>query len=68
MYVCICHSVTDREIKKAVRRGVDSLPELQTQLKVGTCCGKCKDCARQVLNEALSEQRSGLDTLVPVPA
>lgn len=68
MYVCICHSVTDREIKRAVNRGVDSLPALQTQLKVGSCCGKCRDCARQVLNEAMSAQVSGFDDLMLVPA
>lgn len=58
MYVCICNAVTDREIRDAARRGVRSMEALGDQLKVATCCGNCRDCARRVLGEALSEQRA----------
>ena len=57
MYVCICNTVTDKQIRKAVGSGhIDSMASLQQQLKVGTCCGRCKDCAKKVLNDALAEQ------------
>lgn len=67
MYVCVCNAVTDRQIKKAVQQGVDSMSELQSQLKVGTCCGRCKDCAREVLNVALCERTPALNDLVLMP-
>ncbi|CCF97388.1 bacterioferritin-associated ferredoxin [Ralstonia solanacearum] len=54
MYVCICNQVTDREIHGAARLGVSTLDELADTLGVGTCCGQCRDCARQVLAEAVS--------------
>lgn len=53
MYVCVCNAVTDREIRGAVKLGVRSLDDLSSLLGVATCCGKCADCARAVLCEAL---------------
>ncbi|MFP3874266.1 MAG: bacterioferritin-associated ferredoxin [Thiohalophilus sp.] len=61
MYVCICNTVTDRDIRKAVRRGVDSFSELQQQTRVSTCCGRCRDCAKQVMDDALADQWPALD-------
>lgn len=52
MYVCLCHSVTDRDIHEAVVNGVNDLRQLSRELKVGTCCGKCTGCAREVIQEA----------------
>jgi bacterioferritin-associated ferredoxin len=57
MYVCICNAVTDRDIRDAAHRGVCSMDALSEQLKVATCCGRCADCARQVLNQAVAECR-----------
>jgi bacterioferritin-associated ferredoxin len=54
MYVCICNAITDRDIREAARTGVDSMEALGDRLKVATCCGNCRDCAREVLREALS--------------
>lgn len=55
MYVCICNAITERDIKEAARNGVCSMEALGDRLKVATCCGNCRDCARKVLGEALSE-------------
>ncbi|OGU21969.1 MAG: (2Fe-2S)-binding protein [Hydrogenophilales bacterium RIFOXYD1_FULL_62_11] len=56
MYVCLCHNVTDNDIRHLVRtEGVSSMRELRNQLGVATQCGKCAQCARQVLNEALAD-------------
>ena len=51
MYVCVCHRVTDSDILEAASRGVTTLEDLGQQLKVATCCGRCSDCARNLLNE-----------------
>ncbi|MCC7326711.1 MAG: (2Fe-2S)-binding protein [Burkholderiales bacterium] len=53
MYVCVCNAVTDREIRDAVKRGVRTLGDLSATLGVATCCGRCTDCAQQVLAEAV---------------
>ena len=53
MYVCVCNAVTDREIKGAVKLGVRSMSDLSSMLGVATCCGKCADCAHEVLCAAL---------------
>ena len=53
MYVCICHSVTDRQIREAVEQGAASLEDLCQTLALGTTCGKCLGCAREVLADAL---------------
>ena len=34
MYICICHSVTDKAIKRCVRQGHDTFEEVQKELKV----------------------------------
>ncbi|MGB0662942.1 MAG: (2Fe-2S)-binding protein [Pontibacterium sp.] len=55
MYVCVCNAVTDKQIRAAVDEGVDTFEALQSELDVATCCGRCKDCACQVLDEKLAE-------------
>ena len=50
MIVCVCNNISDREIRQAVELGVASMDELQRDLGVATCCGKCESCAREVLS------------------
>jgi len=54
MYVCICNAVSDRQIRECVDRGARSLFEVQCQLPVGSCCGRCEDTASQVVSEQLT--------------
>ncbi|WP_081488816.1 (2Fe-2S)-binding protein [Cupriavidus basilensis] len=58
MYVCICNQVTDREIHGAAHLGVSTLDELAETLGVGTCCGRCRECAQQVLCEGVAAVRN----------
>lgn len=51
MYVCICHQVTDRQIRCAVERGAGSLTEVQLELPVGGCCGRCVESAQALIAE-----------------
>ena len=58
MYVCLCHSVTDKDIRRLVHtEGVTSMREVREQLGVATQCGRCSRCAKDVLQEAVSELR-----------
>ena len=52
MYVCICRSVTDKQIRRAAAGGVDTLYELQQALGVATGCGTCRSDAEAILSEA----------------
>jgi len=51
MYVCLCSGVSDRQIREAVDRGARSLSEVQCQLPVGICCGRCEDTASKLVSE-----------------
>lgn len=55
MYVCLCNSVTDSEIKKAIAQGASSLEDLQNELGVAVNCGRCGDCARKLLEQTLCQ-------------
>lgn len=55
MYVCICHAVTERDIHHAVEQGACSMRELRNELKIATQCGRCANCAKSCLNQALAE-------------
>lgn len=48
MIVCVCKSVSDREIHRHVRAGM-GFDDIQFELGVATQCGKCEECARDVV-------------------
>jgi len=58
MYVCLCHAVTDREIREEVERGACSLSDVQCRLPVASCCGHCEDTAREVIDEQIAKAPS----------
>ncbi|WP_442871400.1 (2Fe-2S)-binding protein [Candidatus Thiodiazotropha sp. CDECU1] len=58
MYICVCHAITDNDIRNAAGNGISSLEALSDELKVGTCCGRCKECANKVLQQSLMESCS----------
>ena len=49
MYVCVCHAISDRQIREVVNRGAGSLDEVQAHLPVASCCGSCEESAREVI-------------------
>lgn len=58
MYVCICKSITDTQIRHAVNEGACSMRDLCQNL--GTC-SQCGRCAQHVLSE-LRQAMSVSDT------
>ena len=52
MIVCVCHRVSDRDIEREVRHGCASFDELQDELRVGTACGSCLECAHDTFDAA----------------
>lgn len=67
MYVCICNKVTDTQIRHAARNGNCSADAVCAQLNVGTGCGKCKQCAKEIVHEAINTtwQLESSSQLVP---
>lgn len=49
MFICICRAVTERQVIKAVADGAETLADLQVDLGVAMCCGRCADTAREYL-------------------
>lgn len=71
MYVCICNRVTEKQIHQAAQDGICNMDRLCNELKVASCCGKCRGCARKVLHDAISKcagNGAGKDACVPVLA
>jgi bacterioferritin-associated ferredoxin len=52
MIVCVCKSVSDRKIRTAIAEGLESFDELQFELGVALCCGKCEASVRDVMAES----------------
>jgi bacterioferritin-associated ferredoxin len=52
MYICVCNAITEREVRECVRSGCCSMDELSAELGVGTCCGRCRPMAKEILDEA----------------
>ena len=52
MIVCVCKSVSDRKIRASIEAGVDSFDELQFELGVAMCCGKCEESVRDVMAQS----------------
>ncbi len=55
MYICLCNAVTEGQVRECVQGGTCSLDELASALGVGAGCGRCRECAAQVIAEARSE-------------
>ena len=56
MFVCICHAVTDKEIRRAIENGARGLSDLQDRLHVATCCGACAEQVEACLDAEFNDQ------------
>lgn len=64
MYICICRSVTDRDIRLAMHDGACCMRDLRERLGVCAQCGKCAQSVRDLLDEARDDAVS-FTTLKP---
>lgn len=53
MNICICHGITDHDIRRGVAPGMSSFAQLRQLTGCSDCCGSCETEARQVFDEAL---------------
>ena len=54
MIVCLCHRISDRDIRRSVDSGVRNFDVLQDETRVASACGCCRDCAVEVFESAVS--------------
>jgi bacterioferritin-associated ferredoxin len=51
MFVCICHGITDHQIREAAENGCRSVSELTMRTGAGSSCGTCMDMAADLLSK-----------------
>jgi len=68
VYVCLCNSVTDSDIRNAADAGVRTMRQLKMQTGCGNNCGKCVTMACEVLRDVLIERRQFLNIVALTPA
>ncbi|ADT88255.1 (2Fe-2S)-binding protein [Vibrio sp. Vb2880] len=57
MYVCLCHGVSDKKIKKlALEQGITDIRGIKRCTALGSQCGKCVKQAKEILNETIVVQ------------
>ncbi|TCJ15505.1 (2Fe-2S)-binding protein [Parasulfuritortus cantonensis] len=61
MYVCVCHAVTERQVRDAIADGVHSMHGLRKRLGIAATCGKCARCAHGMLKEQRACPNAGAD-------
>ena len=60
MYICICKSVTDSQIRRCVReKGIRNLRALRRETGACDQCGKCAPEARQIIMETVDRSEIG---------
>ncbi len=52
MIVCLCHHVSDRDIRREVSAGTSCFEVLKDKTRVASSCGSCHDCARELFDQA----------------
>ncbi|MGW2249798.1 (2Fe-2S)-binding protein [Kitasatospora sp. NPDC001660] len=51
MYVCMCHAVTEDQVKKAIDAGAGTPRQIARSCKAGTDCGSCVRRIQALLGE-----------------
>lgn len=55
MYICNCKGINEKRFKETMQQGAQSLGQVREQTNLGSCCGKCIDHAKKVLQGELQK-------------
>lgn len=55
--ICICMSVSVKDIKKAIEEGASTFQEIQDKTGAGTVCGVCNEDLMSTVTQLLNENR-----------
>jgi bacterioferritin-associated ferredoxin len=50
MFVCICNGYRESELRSVAQLGIGCALEAYDALGKGPCCGRCLDCAQQIID------------------
>jgi bacterioferritin-associated ferredoxin len=67
MLVCQCNGVSDRQIRKAVRKGATNASQVGMRTGAATCCGGCLDSVKAIIRSESSRGENKADTQVRLP-
>ena len=57
MYVCLCNGYTEKQIAKtAADTGISCAEKVYESLGGGFCCGTCRDCAQQLVDDVVASE------------
>lgn len=56
MYVCICHAVTEKQVRQAVSDGAVDVKTLKQKLGVGSECGRCIQATLEVIQSQMDTE------------
>jgi bacterioferritin-associated ferredoxin len=59
MYVCLCHGVTEREIRETIAEGASSVEEIAHCTGAGTRCGTCVNHIARMVEDHTGEGSGG---------
>jgi bacterioferritin-associated ferredoxin len=51
--LCGCHNVSLKDVKDAIKKGINSFEELQDITNIGTSCEPCKTSNKAIFEELL---------------
>jgi|GEM_PF-385851 len=63
MYICVCHAVTESDVRRAAASGVSTVAQLTMATGVGSGCGSCLAFAFETLENARLAQSFPLQLL-----
>ena len=56
MYICICKSITDSQIRAAAENGDDTIHKLKKKFGLASSCGSCVEMTESILQESVSKR------------
>lgn len=59
MYVCLCHGYRDSQLRDLARQGVSTALEAYKILGDGPSCGRCLECAQDIIDKAKRSHAMG---------
>lgn len=65
MFVCLCKSVTDHQIRAAVDEGVSSFEDMQKRLEVSSVCGACSCEVKMIMQKRVEKTINNRDNKLP---
>ncbi len=68
MYACICHGVTESEVRSHIAAGACSPRDIGNRCGAGTGCGMCRGKLARMLRAENGEAARSVQPVLPVAA